>query len=87
VLAVTRLSKRHGTHDAELAVLINDEVQHQGLGTGLWQRLIDIAKDEGLQRVFCHILLENAEMRAICKHLGFTLTDPHDGTLFAERSL
>jgi acetyltransferase len=87
VLAVARLSKRPGTDEGELAVLISDEVQHQGLGTGLWRRLIDIATDEGLQRVFCHVLMENAEMRAICKRLGFKLSDSQDGILYAELPL
>ena len=40
VLGVGRLSKLHGTDSAELAVVILDDFQHQGLGTELVRRCI-----------------------------------------------
>ena len=76
ILGVTRLSKIHGTESAESAVVILDEVQHQGLGTELVRRSIDVARAEKLKRVISNILPENVEMRAVCKRLGFSLT--HD---------
>ncbi|HYN15383.1 MAG TPA: bifunctional acetate--CoA ligase family protein/GNAT family N-acetyltransferase [Terriglobales bacterium] len=73
ILGVTRLSKIHGTDSAESAVVILDEVQHQGLGTELVRRSIDVARAEKLKRVISNILPENIEMRAVCKRLGFSL--------------
>ena len=73
ILGVTRLSKLHGTDAAESAVVILDEVQHQGLGTELVRRSIDVARAEKLKRVISNILPENIEMRAVCKRLGFSL--------------
>ncbi len=86
IIAIGRLSKlRGGGNDAELAVLVDDRYQGQGLGTELYKRLIGVARDEKLSRVVCTILAENREMRAICQKLGFHLeSDLEDGTVKAE---
>ncbi len=78
ILGVTRLSKIHGTDSAESAVVILDEVQHQGLGTELVRRSLDVARAEKLKKVISNILPENFEMRAVCQRLGFTHA-PRDG--------
>jgi acetyltransferase len=71
VIGVGRLSKLHGREDAEVAVLIRDDFQHQGLGTELVRRLMLIAKEEKLKYVHSTMLGINREMRAICTRLGF----------------
>ena len=73
IIAVGRLSKLHGTEEAETAVLVRDEFQHQGLGTELVRRLLEIARDEKLRYVSSTMLGINREMRAICNRLGFRL--------------
>ncbi len=79
ILGVTRLSKIHGTDSAESAVVILDEFQHQGLGTELVRRSLDVARAEKLKLVISNILPENFEMRAVCKRLGFHLHhEPED---------
>jgi acetyltransferase len=85
-IAIGRLSKLRGSGDeAELAVLVDDRYQGQGLGTELYRRLIAVARDEKLKRVVCTILNENREMRAICQKLGFKMeADLEDGTVRAE---
>jgi acetyltransferase len=86
IIAIGRLSKlRGGSSEAELAVLVDDRFQGQGLGTELYRRLIAVARDEKLKRVVCTILAENREMRAICQKLGFRMeNDLEDGTVRAE---
>ena len=86
IIAVGRLSKlRGGSNEAELAVLVDDRSQGQGIGTELYRRLIAIARDEKLTRVVSTILAENREMRAICQKLGFRMeSDLEDGTIRAE---
>ena len=85
IVAIGRLSKlRGGGNEAELAVLVDDRYQGQGLGTELYQRLISVARDEKLKRVECTILAENREMRSICQKMGFRLeSDLEDGTIKA----
>jgi acetyltransferase len=85
IIAIGRLSKlRGGGNQAELAVLVDDRHQGQGLGTELYRRLISVASDEKLKRVVCTILAENREMRSICQKLGFRMeSDLEDGTIRA----
>jgi acetyltransferase len=85
IIAIGRLSKLHGRNEAELAVLVDDRFQHQGMGTELYRRLIAIAKEEKLAQVISTILSENREMLAICEKLGFKFeSDLEDGTVRAE---
>jgi acetyltransferase len=78
VLAVGRLSRVHGEAAAEFSMLVSDPWQHQGLGTGLLGLLLQIGRDEGLERVTAEILHENRAMQRVCSKLGFTLTPRAD---------
>jgi acetyltransferase len=73
VLGVGRLSKVHGANEAEFAIVISDAWQNRGLGTELLSRLLQIARDEHLDRVTANILPDNLEMQRVCEKLGFTL--------------
>jgi acetyltransferase len=73
ILAVGRLSKLHGRDEAELAAVATDAAQHKGLGTELYRRLIEFARDEKLKLVVSNMLPENREMRALCVRHGFKM--------------
>ncbi|WP_460204986.1 bifunctional acetate--CoA ligase family protein/GNAT family N-acetyltransferase [Scytonema sp. NUACC21] len=73
VLAVARLSKLHGKNEAEFAMLVSDPYQRRGLGTELLQRLIQIGRDENLERISAEILSENHGMQQVCEKLGFRI--------------
>src|SRR5271166_300536 len=73
ILAVARLSKLHGRDEAEMAAVAIDAAQHKGLGTELYRRLIQIARDEKVKRVVSNMLPENREMRAVCAKTGFKM--------------
>ena len=73
ILAVGRLSKLHGRDEAEMAAVAIDAAQHKGLGTELYRRLIQIAREEKLKRVISNMLPENREMRAVCVKHGFKM--------------
>ena len=88
IIAIGRLSRLRGRDEAEMAVLVDDRFQHQGLGSELYRRLIEIARDEGVLRVVSTILSENHEMQAICRKLGFQMrADLEEGTVQAELTL
>jgi acetyltransferase len=80
IVAVGRLSKIHGSNDAEYAMLVNDAFQRRGLGTEMLTRLLQIGRDEGVERVFAYMLGENRGMRLISKRLGFQFQ--REGSLF-----
>ncbi|MGF1489540.1 MAG: bifunctional acetate--CoA ligase family protein/GNAT family N-acetyltransferase [Prochloraceae cyanobacterium] len=71
ILAVGRLSKLHGINEAEFAMLVSDPYQCRGLGTELLTRLIEIGKNEKLDRITAEILAENRAMQRVCEKVGF----------------
>lgn len=73
ILAIGRLSKLHGTNEAEFAMLVSDRFQYRGLGTELLRRLLQVGRDEQLQRVSAEILAENRAMQRVCEKLGFQI--------------
>jgi len=88
IIGIGRMSKLRGRNEAEMAVLVDDRYQHQGMGTELYRRLIEIAQEEHLARIVSTILAENREMQAICRKLGFEMkADLADGTIQAELKL
>jgi len=72
IVAVARLMRLPATRDAEFALLLNDAVQGQGLGRALLERLFEVGRDWGLQRIVAEILPDNTRMRKVCASLGFT---------------
>ncbi len=68
------LVKIRGTEDAEFALVVSDRFQGLGLGTELVRSLIQVGRDENIDRIFGDILPENVEMQRICEKLGFKMT-------------
>jgi acetyltransferase len=75
IIAIATLSKIAHKSESEVAVLINDAYQGQGLGTELIARLVQFARDEGLRRVVASTMIENTGMCAVFRKLGFELID------------
>jgi len=73
IIGVGRMSKIHGTREAEVAVLISDQWQGRGLGKELLARLLVAGADEKLSRLTADILPDNRGVMRICEKLGFTL--------------
>ncbi|HXI41026.1 MAG TPA: bifunctional acetate--CoA ligase family protein/GNAT family N-acetyltransferase [Bryobacteraceae bacterium] len=85
ILGVGRLTRVHGANEAEMAVLVSDDFQGRGLGTELLRRLVEIGREEKLDRITADILAENRAMQRVCERLGFTLQyNPDDGTVKAD---
>ena len=80
IVGVGRLNKMHGRREAEVAVLVNDELQGHGLGSELLRQVIEVARAEKLTRVRSEMLADNIAMQAISKHLGFKMQRSLDST-------
>lgn len=81
ILGVGRLSKARGLNEAEFALIISDQYHRQGLGTELLKRLVQIGRDEKLERITANILAENHAMQIVSKKVGFKLNrqgEDHD---------
>jgi acetyltransferase len=73
IVGVGRLSKIHGTKEAEVAVLISDQWQGRGLGKELLARMIIVGAGEKLTKLTADILPDNRQVMRICEKLGFSL--------------
>lgn len=73
ILAVGRLSKLADSSHAELAMLVLDEFQRQGLGTELLRRLIEAARNQQIKSLEAEMLRDNTTMQTLSKKFGFHL--------------
>jgi acetyltransferase len=78
IWAVGRLTRTPGNNEAEVAVLVSDSHQKQGLGIELLHRLIDIGRKEKVGEIVANILPENDGMRALAKHFEFQIRESDD---------
>ena len=88
ILGIGRLSKSSEGKEAELALLVADAWQNQGLGTQLLDHLLQWAHDAGIERVLALIMTENLEMLRLVEKFGFALTrDPTEPMIIATLNL
>jgi acetyltransferase len=71
IIGVGNLLKVPGTNDGEFAAVVSDAFHGQGLGTELLRQLIEIGRNEQLDRVVADVLPENREMQRVFQKLGF----------------
>lgn len=62
----------------EFALAVSDEVQGQGLGTILMNRLMDVAAAKGLRLIQGDVLASNKKMLALMQRLGFSVRPSRD---------
>ncbi|MFM7572784.1 MAG: bifunctional acetate--CoA ligase family protein/GNAT family N-acetyltransferase, partial [Snowella sp.] len=73
ILGVGRLTKQHGINEGEFALLVSDAYQHQGLGTMLLEKLVQVGRDEKLAAIKAEMLKENKPMQRVSEKVGFQL--------------
>ncbi len=73
IMGIGRVSKQRWSNEAEFAILVSDHYQHQGLGSELITRLIQIARDEKVGRLIGYVFNENHEMIRMTERFGFTI--------------
>jgi RimJ/RimL family protein N-acetyltransferase len=71
IVAVVRYERERGTDGAEYAALVEDRFQGRGLGIGLTRRLIEAAKERGIERLHALVLRENGRMLRLLRSLEF----------------
>jgi acetyltransferase len=67
---------------------VNDAYQRQGVGTVLLEKILEVARDEGLHRLIAEILPENRAMQHLSRKFGFHLRhDVKGGVMRADLDL
>ncbi len=72
---------------AEFAVIVADPWQGKGLGPKLMERVIEIAKGNGVRTLSGDVLAENHPMLGLVKKMGFNVLRPDEGTCQVELDL
>ena len=79
-IGVVRYVIEAGAESCEFALVVADEWQRKGIGSGLMKTLMGVARDRGLRTMRGEVLQRNAPMLRLMKSLGFTshaaLDDP-----------
>jgi acetyltransferase len=87
MLGVSRLVMAADRSIAEFAVIVADPWQGKGLGEKLIEQVIEIARDNDVNRLWGEVLAENLPMLGLVKKLGFTIGPFNDGLRRVEMSL
>ena len=74
ILGVSRLFRDSDGKIAEFSVVVSDPWQGKGIGAALMEKLIGIAKEQGVEYLWGIVLAENTQMLALGKSLGFTIS-------------
>jgi RimJ/RimL family protein N-acetyltransferase len=62
-----------GPGEAEIAVLVADRWQHDGVGTLMLNELAATARASGVHRFVADVLADNGEMIRVLRHLGLPI--------------
>jgi acetyltransferase len=81
ILGVGRLSIEPDGKTGELAFIIGDQWQGQGLGTKVVDYVLEIAKDMSVETVYAIMLPDNQRALTLTKKMGFKLEYLSDGTV------
>lgn len=68
---------------AEIAFVVEDRFQGQGLGPELFDRLVAIARRNGIREFRAEVLVENRRMISLLKEAGYPCRTSVDGTVEA----
>ncbi len=79
MLGVSRIIRTTGDRTAEFSVLVGDPWQGKGIGAVLLKRCLQVAKDQGIRRVWGTVLAANTQMLALARKLGFEIHSPAAG--------
>jgi acetyltransferase len=88
LLGMCHMHVHPGWDEAELAVVVADYAQRQGLGRKLVSVGMELAREKGVRRIVGEVLPENQAMLSLANKLGFeAIHDVGEGTYHIERDL
>jgi len=87
LVAVARYEGTQRGHAAELALVVDDAVQRQGVGRALFGRLAEVARANGLTALVADVLDDNRSMLELLRTAGLptrTEREPGARTVFVD---
>lgn len=71
IYGVVRIAADPDGEKAEYAIMVRSDMAGHGLGPMMMQRIIDYARDHGIQEIFGEVLRENRPMLNVCDQFAF----------------
>jgi len=87
ILGVVRLSIEPNGKAGEIAFIVADPWQQQGLGSKMLDYMLEICKDKKLETVYGIMLPDNVRAISLMKKMGFTVRTEEDGAVKATLNL
>ncbi len=81
-VGVGQYAINQGTHTAEVAFVVRDDYQNNGIGTELLNYLTQLAKRQGLRGFTAEVLAENRPMLRLFAKMGFDTTKELNSGLY-----
>lgn len=78
IVGVGRLNMFAEQKNAELAVLVSDNYQHRGIGKALVNRLLQSAREQGIDHIRAEMLRDNVAVQSLLKKAGFHVIPTDD---------
>lgn len=72
-VGVARYVGNPDRHSCEFALTVTDEWQKRGVGRELMRRLMEVARDRGIEVMEGEVLANNVKMLRLCERLGFRI--------------
>lgn len=72
---------------ADIALAVVDDYQGRGLGSILLESLVDVARENGIERFVGHVLADNAPMLALLRNAGAATARDEPGVLVIDFEL
>ena len=73
IYGVARIAADPNNERAEYALIVRHELTGQGLGTLLMNKILQYAKERGIEEVYGAVLHDNRPMLHLCEKLGFEI--------------
>ena len=81
-IGVARYTTNPDQQSCEFALVVSDAWQGHGIGHQLMRRLMEVARDRGLERMQGQVLSSNTRMLNLMKSIGYRIeTDPEDAAI------
>lgn len=81
LIGVARYVLDKSNESAEFAIVVADAWQGRGIGKRLLAKLIEVARQRGVKRLYGEVLGTNRPMLEFVRKLGFKLERHEDATL------
>lgn len=85
IVGVGRYDRIPGTGEAEVAFIVDDDYQHQGIGTLLADELVRAARRQGVTGFVADTLAENSSMLELFHRMGFPVRSTFEGGVIRVR--